>query len=76
MMERKVLDNGYVVLINMMGDDFTPALVAGISFNRHELRTPEQEERLIRHLLANILCLSTSYSHSKSKSRFSLLASG
>src|SRR5699024_5315469 len=49
-----VLDKGYVRLRDKMGNDFTPADVARVSFDRSASEfTDEKNEKLIRYLFKN-----------------------
>lgn len=51
----KVLDKGYVELIDFMGDDISIAKYAGKSYDREMTRDPEKQcvlvEKMIKHLL-------------------------
>jgi thymidylate synthase (FAD) len=47
-----VLDKGFVALVDVMGNDRTPAKVARTSFNNNnQLRTEEQDAKLVRYLV-------------------------
>jgi thymidylate synthase (FAD) len=51
--ERKVLDLGYVILTDVMGDDRTPAQTARTSFRNRKERTAEEDARLTDYLIRN-----------------------
>lgn len=51
--EIKVLDHGYVALVDTMGDDRTPARTARTSFRNKKERTPEEDARLTDYLVRN-----------------------
>lgn len=51
--ERRVLDHGYVALVDVMGDDRTPARTARTSFRNHKERTPEEDAKLTDYLVRN-----------------------
>lgn len=52
--EIKCLDHGYVVLVDVMGDDRTAARTARTSFrNQHLERSEEQDRRLTDYLVRN-----------------------
>lgn len=49
--EIKCLDHGYVSLVDVMGDDRTPAQAARTSFRNKKERTPEEDARLTDYLI-------------------------
>lgn len=51
--EIKLLDHGYVALVDTMGDDRTPARTARTSFRNKEERTEEQDAKLTDYLVRN-----------------------
>lgn len=51
--EIKVLDHGYVALIDTMGDDRTPARTARTSFRNRDERTEEADAKLTDYLIRN-----------------------
>lgn len=51
-MKINVLDKGYVKFLSMLGDDFTPAKVARISYN-DGLKGEEQDRKLMKYLWDN-----------------------
>jgi thymidylate synthase (FAD) len=51
--EIKVLDHGYVALVDVMGDDRTPARTARTSFKNKKERTPEEDAKLTDYLVRN-----------------------
>lgn len=51
--EIKVLDHGYVALVDVMGDDRTPARTARTSFKNKAERTEEQDAKLTDYLVRN-----------------------
>lgn len=50
-LEIKVLDHGFVALVDTMGDDRTPARTARTSFRNKKPRTEEEDARLTRYLV-------------------------
>lgn len=53
LLEKKVLDHGYVALTDTMGTDRTPAQTARTSFRNRKERTEEQDARLTDYLIRN-----------------------
>lgn len=51
--EIKILDHGYVALVDMMGDDRRPARTARTSFRTKEEKTEEQDAKLTDYLIRN-----------------------
>lgn len=51
--EIAVLDHGYVALVDVMGNDRTPARTARTSYRNRIDRTPEDDARLTRYLVRN-----------------------
>ena len=51
--EIKVLDHGYVILADTMGDDRTPARTARTSFNNKRARSAEEDARLTKYLVSH-----------------------
>lgn len=51
--EVKVLDHGYVALVDTMGHDRTPAQTARTSFRNRVVRTPEEDAKLTDYLVRN-----------------------
>jgi thymidylate synthase (FAD) len=49
--EIKVLDHGFVVLVDVMGDDRTPARTARTSFRNRKERTEEEDAKLTNYLV-------------------------
>lgn len=47
---RSVLDHGYVKLLDMMGDDWSPVKAARVSYG-DSLKGPEADKKLLRYLL-------------------------
>lgn len=53
MKEIKVLDHGFVALVDTMGDDRTPAQTARTSYRNRTQRTPEEDAKLTNYLVKN-----------------------
>ncbi len=51
--EVRCLDHGYVALVDVMGDDRTPARTARTSFRNKAERTEEEDARLTKYLVKN-----------------------
>lgn len=51
--EIRVLDHGFVALVDVMGDDRTPARTARTSFRNRKERTPEEDAKLTDYLVRN-----------------------
>lgn len=51
--EVPVLDHGFVALVDVMGDDRTPARTARTSFRNRKVRTHEEDARLTDYLVRN-----------------------
>jgi thymidylate synthase (FAD) len=51
--EVRVLDHGFVVLVETMGDDRTPARTARTSYRNRVERTPEEDAKLTSYLVRN-----------------------
>ncbi len=50
--ERRILDKGFVRLVEMMGDDYSPVQAARVSTGKG-LTTPERDRKLILYLMEN-----------------------
>jgi thymidylate synthase (FAD) len=53
MSEVKLLDHGFVALVDTMGTDRTPAQTARTSFRNRKERTPEEDAKLTSYLVRN-----------------------
>ena len=53
MIERRLLDHGYIALVDSMGGDRTPAQTARTSFRNKEERTAEEDAKLTNYLVKN-----------------------